>query len=378
MVHLRAFSGDNLSMLAGGIRTYIILQCFLVTILADAPRGQQATVYSLLDNGFIAVSSDTTRFITPGSPSLAKGRGQFLALSQDKSRLYALISPDIVVIDTVRLEITRTIALPPLERLFTAIVVGPRSGHLYVFASTDILVVDPVAGGILDHLSITKPAGYDWQDYSAAVSPQETQLYISYHGGDRIHGMPTSGADWLTLHSGQATLCENASAPIQMGCIKLHGKIVADSEGLLAATGGQYIVRVDSSHHIAMAYDTGLTGNHLMEFALSSRQNLIWAIGSCFYGSSGGLAGISQNITVAAGPNVTLFNTLIPIRSEVVRYAIPDICGERVAVSSSGLVAVGEILSPGATRSRIVLFHPDDGSRETIDLPAVIRDLVAN
>lgn len=66
-------------------------------------------------------------------------------------------------------------------------------------------------------------------------------------------------------------------------CLPAHGDFYPVANGYLVATGSPEIDAIDETGRIAMMYDTGLTGNHLMTFAVDPSERFLYAVGSCNY-----------------------------------------------------------------------------------------------
>src|SRR5207248_2446692 len=138
--------------------------------------------------------------------------------SPDGERLFVLVpgAPDqVVVVDVATIAVRATYPLAADGSLFRSLVVGPATGRLYLFgnradprvptptpgppnngqgaAGVVVSVLDPARGTLEATWTAREAEGRDWLVYQAAVSDDERDLFISYHGVD------TTGIDRFTV-----------------------------------------------------------------------------------------------------------------------------------------------------------------------------------
>jgi hypothetical protein len=250
-----------------------------------------------------------------------------------------------------------------------SLVVGARSGTLYVLGnregtrrneveelerSAQLLVVDPRARRVRKSIEIRPLDGRSWWVNSAALAADERTLYVTYHGSD------TTGADWIALP--ELRRCPRSRRP-WAGCLPddLHGHLLPlAAGGFVAATGSPRLVRYDGSRRLTAKLDTRLAGNHPMDFAVSKREDVVAAVGSCVYRP--GLA-------------------LLDLRSGQSRLSTQerDICGERIAFAGNKLVVGRNAETVASTRpGQILVVNPESGAiAGSLRTPAEVVDLLA-
>jgi hypothetical protein len=298
--------------------------------------------------------------------------GRLLATSPHGTTVYALVRhprrPSIVAVAAASGRLRMRIALPAgLDA--RSLVVGPRSGTLYVLGNrkgtrrnevegleshAQLLVVDPDAGRIRNSIEIRPLEGRDWFVNSAAVAPSEQTLYVTYHGSD------TTGADWIALPGLQR--CRRSARP-WAGCLPdhLHGHLLPlAAGGFVAATGSPRLVRYDASRRLQAKLDTQLAGNHLMDFAVNRDEDIVAAVGSCVY-----------------RPGLALLD-LGSGRSRL-STADPEVCGERIAFAGNELVVGRNAETVASTRpGKILVVKPASGAvAGSLRTPAEVVDLLA-
>ncbi|MGI8825641.1 MAG: hypothetical protein ACR2JC_08345 [Chloroflexota bacterium] len=85
--------------------------------------------------------------------------------------------------------------------------------------------------------------------YEAAVSPDERELFVSYHGPN------TTGLDWFTVAGGRLRRCTRSPAVARRpdsGCLLIHGRFMQSGRGFIATTGDGPIIDIDRNgvrHH---------------------------------------------------------------------------------------------------------------------------------
>lgn len=188
---------------------------------------------------------------------------------------------------------------------------------------------------------VTMSLGQPWVAYSASMSEDEKVLWVSFHGA-------TDGAMRFDLRR-KATPCSNPTRPVYT-CIDQHGSVVISPWGILAATGSSTVKLLDSAGN-ATSIETGLAGNHIMEFGVDPARGQLFVAGSCSF--AGGLAIVSGLGTA----------------SKRVRMVSPSYsrgyCGERLAVPHLGdwfaLVSLQPPLAASSGPGTISYFAVEDG-----------------
>jgi hypothetical protein len=237
-----------------------------------------------------------SRLVDAGFPLLAADAG--------RHRMYALTSfargrDAVVVVDPARLTVTDRWQLPATVR-DRAVVVGPRTGRLYLFGNRRdgkaetgpgqdalVTVVSPATGRVLQRWTVRRAGGRAWLVYAGGVSADERHLFLSYHGSG------TTGIDVVTLRDGSHTRCRpKTSWPSGTACLATHGDFTTYRGQVLATTGEpQRLLKLTMTGKVLRTYRTKLKGNHLMEFAADLTHPRIWPIGPCGY--TGGLSVIN-------------------------------------------------------------------------------------
>lgn len=352
---------------------------------ARRERASGVRIFSLLaDRRLLAVSASTgmveTR-LTLGSKSPVPDVGRFLALGRDGETLYVLVpwapaTPQLVTaVDPGSVRIRARFRLPR-GVAYRSLIAGSESGRLYVFGSRPaakntpapatavVSVLDAASGAVLSTWDVRKANGRFWWVLDAAVSDDERRLYVSYHGGCSESDVCTTGADWLDIVDDRVRRCRGHRYPYS-GCLgRVHGSVAVYEDGVVAATGEGPIIQIDRQGRIARAWKTRIPRNHLMQFALDRKRELLYAIGSCGY--RGGLS----RIDLKSG------------RSRVMGYpsssASSGLCGERIALGPESLVAVASnpLPVPKGSPSSLLLVDASTGrlirsvptSVETLDV----------
>jgi hypothetical protein len=339
------------------------------------PRNDRTQAYALLaSNELIGVALSPPRLTA--RLRLGEGRDQFspgrlLATSPDRTTVYVLVREpkrlSIAVVAAASGRLRMRIPLPGgLDG--RSLVVGPRSGTLFVLAgregtrrntvmgheqSAQLLVVDPGARRVRKSIELRPLEGRDWYVNSAAVAPDERTLYVTYHGSD------TTGADWIALP--ELRRCRRSPQPWG-GCLPdVHGHLLPlAAGGFVAATGSPRLIRYDGSKRIAAKLNTRLAGNHLMDFAMNNREDAVAAVGSCVY-----------------RPGVALLD----LRTGTSRLSTrePEICAERIVFAGNALLVGrndGQIAVPHP--GKILVVNPASGAiTGSLRTPAEVVDLHA-
>ncbi len=285
-----------------------------------------------------------------------------LAFSRDERTLYVLprrTGPrgELVVLDT---ESMRERGRFPLEDgiLFQKIAVGPKTGRLYLVGtragrsvpalrsqgsrreqSAVLSVVDPTSGRVVFGATLRRADRHDWWVMSVALSPDETRLYVSYHG------TLTTGADWFTITDAGVTRCRARRQYEGVGCVsEAHGMVVPFEDGFVAATGWSTVLVVDGAGAVRKRWDIPLTRRHLMTIALDGERRL-YVVGDC--GQDGG--GLSR---------VDL--------PEEVAVVLPQpegahVCGDTIGVGPGNLLVLAMQFSLTATPPGLLLVDGETG-----------------
>lgn len=349
-------------------------------------------IFALLaDNSLIEVSPETGRVereLSPGHPSARMAVGRYLALSRDGKSLFAL-GPGrrkeaslLTVIDVSTARVQNRYPLP--ERVsFRSLAVGPKTGRLYLFGNrpaeaaqgtrddqggqdTIVAVLDAGVGKVRRIETIRKAGGRSWIMPWTDVSLDEEYLFVSYHGAD------TTGADWIEVTSRGLERCRR-KAPAGQGCIAGHGNVEAYGDHLLIATGTPQINETTRAGKVVRELDTKLEGNHLMEFAVDTATDRLYAVGSCGY--TGGLSRVDLDTGQA--------KLLAPTRSGLGTPSVREraVCGESVAAGPESLLVVGKTLMPVPqpdARGSLLLIDGDTGEKiRTVRTPSEPVDVVA-
>lgn len=334
-----------------------------------------AIVALLTDRSLVRVATTTGAIVTRvriGPRSSPPNSGRFLALAPDGGTLFVLmpgaadVAQVIAVVDPETLRVRARISVPA-EIIFRALVVGPGSGRLYLFGNrltaggngaedAVVAIVDPTRSTNVRTWTIRDAGGHDWFVFDAAVSADESRVYVSYHGGcgPDDFALCTGGADWLDAEAGELTSCRRRSLPAN-GCIsRVHGGVEALGNRFLATTGEGPILEIQGAR-IPARWKHRLAGNHVMEFAVDSMRDQVYVTGQCYY-----VGGVS----------------LVDIKSGQTRVLTRDVCGDRIAVGTD-LVAVAEQgqASPQAVPSRIALISRTGQVVRFIRLPLEALDL---
>lgn len=360
------------------------------------PESAKGTVFTLLaDNRLMAVHAQdgmviAERVLAP-RPVRSPGRstGHFLARSKDGARLFVLLTDDLsalnqlAVVDIATVEVRATYPLTVSGDSYRSIAVGPGTGRLYLFGNRGgdaiVTILDPASGAALAIWS-AKAGGHSWIVYQGAVSDDERQLFISYHGPD------TTGIDWFAVTDGGLQRCQVAVRP-NFGCLPTHGGFAVAGDGLFAATGTNIILNVDENGTIRYGLDTFLTGNHLMEFAVDGQTGQLYAVGSCGY--TGGFSAI--DLRSGGSPaemtkdGVRLRSTPVPPQvlvrgGESARPGTLVPCGERLALGANALVVVGKtekpVAAPDVPGSLLFLNGRTGQTIETVATPSEPIDVL--
>lgn len=343
----------------------------------------RSQIYALLaDMRLLVVRPDgaTLAVTNLGLAAPISSAGHYLALANDHQQVYVLAShqpqslDQVVAVNALSTQVEGTYALP--DGVYRSIAVGIQTGHLFVFGnrggSTIITVVDPASGATLVTWTARPQDGHTWTVYQGAVSADEQRVYVSYHGPD------TTGIDWFDVTGNGLIRCVSQE-PANFGCIASHGGFTLFPDRLLAATGGPVILNMDRTGQVQEAFDTGLEGNHLMEFVADPMTERLYAVGSCGY--TGGFSAVSlREAGILATPTLPgVWNWSIPPPPPHVLVKTQP-CGERLSLGSDGLV-IGMTAQPvpqPAKQGALLIVDPNTGRTiHQMELPSEPLDVLA-
>jgi hypothetical protein len=175
---------------------------------------------------------------------------------------------------------------------------------------------------------------------SVALSPDETRLYVSYHGAD------TTGADWFTITDAGVTRCRARRQYEGVGCVsEAHGMVVPFEDGFVAATGWSTVLVVDGAGAVRKRWDIPLTGRHLRTIALDGERRL-YVVADCHPVVGGGLSRVD-----------------IP---EEVAVVLPQpegghVCGDTIGVGPGNLLVLATRVSFTAKPPGLLLVDGETG-----------------
>jgi hypothetical protein len=361
---------------------------------ASPPSSEDASVYVLLaDNRLLKVSAADGEVLQwkLGPPPRSTAAGRLLALGEEGRTLFALVpggegaSDSVVAVDTASLRIRARYALERRSR-FAALLLGPRSGRLYVLgnrqggpipelrdlgdvreATVVATVLDPTSGKALVASALRAAKGHDWRIYTAAISPDERRLLVSYHGTS------TTGVDWIEITGKRLERCRREPVFPGAGCVgDVHGAVEPYRDGLLGATGSHSIVEVGRGGGVVRKLETRLRRTHLMELALDSDHARLYAVGSCYQG-----AGLSR-LDLRTGRARVLAR---PEAGAHLYGKLPKVCGDRIAIAGGSLLAIAKTssASPSPRGPGTLLLVDGRSGRliRSVETPTEPVDLIA-
>jgi len=305
------------------------------------------TVFALLSNNhLIAADAGTGNIVADHTlappPRTLPDAGQFLGFSSDHQHLFVLVpgTPgQVVVIGTQTLAIQAHFSLAADGITFRSLVVGSTTGHLYLFGnrvgSAWLTVLDPTSGKTLASWEARPAAGFDWWVFQVAVSAEERDLYISYHGPD------TTGIDYFQITVNGLKRCTGAERP-NVGCISAHGDFALYKDNLLIEYGDSSIIfEVDQVGRIQRAFDTRLTANHMLAFALNLGAGSLFALGDCGYAPGFSSVDLRDGGIVATPGTPGEWQGITTPTKAVTVQVTQGLCGSRLAVGTPPVVIIG-------------------------------------
>jgi hypothetical protein len=355
-----------------------------VETIGAVPAATDEAILALLADGrLLAVDRDGGRVIAEAQlfdlPSgLEHAPGHYLALGRDGTRLFVLLANNadpsggsrLAAVDPATLRVLAPNLLAESDVAYRSLAVGPSTGRLYLFGNRGrdaVVAVHDPDGRPLVEWPLRGSDGHEWSVYQGAVDAAERRLYVSYHGVD------TTGVDSFDLVPG----VRRCAAPGQdegRGCIPAHGGVLPYGDSLLVATGQPAIVEMGSDGTVSRVLETGLKGNHLMEFVVDERTDRLYAVGSCGY--TGGFAAIDlQPRSSAVAPGL-----LVPPQGGGTAVAADVPCGERFVLGPSGVVVARTATPIARADARGALLTVDVSTGEVVgrvETPAEPLDLIA-
>lgn len=285
------------------------------------------------------------RRVNLGHPPKRPLGASYIASTAEGRRLILVVPGDPrdeLVLAPVEGRVSKRIALPHGVD-FRAIEVGEATGRIYLAgeaatsqrtkeggpARSAIAVVLSPEGNVVARRTLRRPGAegrlgpLDWQVHDIAVSPDEQNVFVSYHGFN------TEGADRVAVSGDGLRRCR--SRP-NVACIaRVHGAIDVDAKGLIATTGTPPLLGLFSEEGRPLrSWQSGVARAHLMEFARAGARVL--TVESC--AKTGGMTVVD----LRAGTARVLHEPVpaAPLRGLPARA----ICGERISTASGSLIAV--------------------------------------
>jgi hypothetical protein len=216
-----------------------------------------------------------------------------------------------------------------------AVLVGPRSGRIYVVARRVRPGKTRFGGPPSDAVLLVfggrylrrPPASYlirasgrhDWEAFAAAVSPDEKLLAISYHGDD------TTGVDLVDIKRSPRATCPRAMSADRSCIAAVHGDVEFADRGLVATSGSEQLLVIGRDGTLER-HDTQLVDSHVTTVRIDPAGDVVYSVADCGY-----VGGLSR-VDLGSG-TVRLLAT--PRKSPV--------CGSEMALLADGetLVAAG-------------------------------------
>lgn len=360
-----------------------------------APSG---VVVALLANNQLIVTSDgdgallNDQQLAP-PPAAPRGAGQYLGLSADGKRAFALVpdTPDrVVVIALATGKVQSSYRLPTASGIFRSLVVGRKTGRLFLIGNTtdrngqsppgsppvqgtlgvDVIVLDPTSGAVESAWTAPDTGGYGWEVFQAAVSDDERHIFVSYHG------INTTGIDRFTITARGLERCHRSTPP-NVGCLPSHGPFVLHGDSLFLQRGDDSkVIETDYEGGIRREIDTRVGGNHMLTLAIDPVTRRLYALGDCWY-----TPGFSATTLTRARASVTPVTGGDSTRLFPARTGGSTLCGHSLFVSADSLVIIGQPTqrAPDLTLpGRVLLLDSATGKVvRSISVPAVPISVLA-
>jgi len=347
-------------------------------------------VFALLADNTLLVfgasgSSPVELPLASAPPSEAVFRQHVIAVNSSRDIIFALISSDaqshqsVVIVDAVRLKVLGTYPLPG-DVNFVGLALGARSGRIYLSGNVIrnsqsprgypnnasvgdavVWVLDPGDGTFLHKWYLNLPEEYDWVVYQAEPSEDEQRILVSYHGAR------TTGIDSFEVAQDELLRCKYRAVP-NFGCVYAHGAFAQIGDRLLTATGFPEILEYKSGT-LAWVFNTGLRrNNHVMEFAVDSARERIYAIGPCSYDA--GLSVLELNLggqDARMNPDGRTWELLgNSVSKPQILITDRNVCGSRIAVENGSLIVVAQTHGPGSLDTPGALLFVDGGTAQLL------------
>jgi hypothetical protein len=299
-----------------------------VAAQADRTAASDGAVFAYLADNTLVRTDERFQLwqvarIAPRNNRVRGGTGSSLAVSRDRRTLWVLSTTArrVTAVSPETLAPRRTITFPP-DQEPRAVVVGPRTGRLYIAYVIEhsvqgrrdpprdarIRVLNPAGTQRLSDTLVRAAGRYSWFVHTLAADDIEKNLYVSYHGSD------TSGLDSLTISGSKLTRCQRAGRRVCWG--QPHGHVQAKGTHVYTATGAPWLAEYTRNGTLSRRLETGLTGVHLMEFALSLDRSRLYAVASC--GAKSGFANVDLTTgTAETSPSPACGNTIDATASSV-------------------------------------------------------------
>jgi hypothetical protein len=179
--------------------------------------------------------------------------------------------------------------------------------------------LDEATGMSRGTITVRPADGHSWWIYWGAARGDGSRIALSYHGGcfPESIALCTTGADWISVEGASLRPCQGQKA--RLGCMsEAHGMIEPYGVGWIATSGGETLVQYGRTGNVLRRLHTGITRDHLMDFAFNVDGSRLYAIASCS-GSKGGL----RRVSLVGGPSTSIR---------------PRVCGDAVAVGVTAFV----------------------------------------
>jgi hypothetical protein len=274
--------------------------------------------------------------------------GHRIAVSPDRSRIYAIAARDfvggdhLVVLEAASGRIDRDVQLPSPAGTgrYGALTIGP-SGDVWVVGAIgkrievvrlnhDTGAISSWSGRDMTHWSTKGPVSGDFYVYQVQVSADERRVYYSYTGGL----LPSAGLDWVDITGSTATSCQPVAA--DKACIPGLAGFVVTGFGIFITSAfdqpsgaiDQYAPDARQIRHIELGLLPGFLDD--LEVAPDARRLV-------YFGSCGYSGGMGQFDFATGKPSV-----VVSAKSNYTRSADKP-CGESWAFTSATQIALAHV-----------------------------------